>query len=427
MSQAAAAVAAVRRRQDLAERLFEDLAKKTRMGRGIRRPSYSPEENYAHDLCAEVARGFGLEVTRDAAANTYMTLPGRDRTAPPVLMGSHLDSVDQGGNYDGAAGVVAGLTALAGLKDAGLSPARDLVAMGVRAEESAWFQVSYVGSRAALGSLPKGALEGAKRVDTGRTLAQHIAECGGDPERLAKGPAHLDAERLRAFLEVHIEQGPTLQDRGLPIGIGAGIPGNFRHPAIRVTGAYGHVGYAREYRRDAVLAAAELVTRLDALWRDTLAQGRNMTMTVGRFFTEAEHHALTKVSGAVELSLDMRSTEPDLVKALEARFDEVVADVAAARRVQIDPGPRTRAEVGLMDPAIRDAFRANAAELNIAHMDLPSPAGHDSAAFSAAGVPTAMIFVRNDKGSHNPDERMEMADFMDATAVMGLWLARNAT
>ena len=420
------AVAAIRRRQGLAEELFARLAAKTRVGPGIRRPSYSAEENFAHELCAEFAGRIGLEVTRDAAANTYMTLPGRDRSAPPILMGSHLDSVDQGGNYDGAAGVVAGLTALAGLKDAGMAPARDLTAMAVRAEESAWFQVSYVGSRSALGALPADALDRARRIDTGRTLAEHIAECGGDPDRLREGPAHLDPKRLRAFLELHIEQGPTLQAKGLPIAIGAGIPGNFRHPRIVVEGAYGHVGYSREFRRDAVLAASSLVARLDALWAQTLAAGHNMTMTVGRFFTESAHHALTKVSGHVELSLDMRSTDPALVKALEGAFESIVREIATERGVEIDLGARTRAEAGVMDPAITLALREGATALGIDRMDLPSPAGHDAAAFAAAGVPTAMIFVRNDKGSHNPDERMEITDFMDGTSVLGWWLARNA-
>ncbi len=114
------------------------------------------------------------------------------------MIGSHLDSVAQGGNFDGAAGVVSGLTALAALKDAGITPSVDVTVMGVRAEESAWFGVSYLGSRAALGMLPNGALE-AKRSDNGRSLADHIAECGGDPEALSSGPGVLDTSLIRAF------------------------------------------------------------------------------------------------------------------------------------------------------------------------------------------------------------------------------------
>src|ERR1044071_2425226 len=143
--------AAVDRRTGLAAGLFDDLARNTRVGAGICRASYGEGEAYAHALVAETARGLGLEVATDAAANTYMTLPGRDRARPRIVMGSHLDSVLNGGNYDGLAGVVAGLTAVAALKDSGHVPPCDLTVMGIRAEESAWFGTSYIGSRAALG------------------------------------------------------------------------------------------------------------------------------------------------------------------------------------------------------------------------------------------------------------------------------------
>ena len=426
MSDAAHLTKSVRGREKLAGAVFDALAAKTRRGAGICRASYSPEENYAHDLIAEEGKRAGLEVSRDAAANTYVTLPGRDRKAPPVLMGSHLDSVADGGNYDGAAGVVAGLVALAGFKDAGWTPARDLTVMGVRAEESAWFQVSYIGSRSALGVLAPDVYETARRTDTGRTLAEHMVECGGDPEKLRRGGApHLDPKRLHAFLELHIEQGPVLHAEGFPIGIATGIPGNFRHPQIVFTGEYGHVGYSREYRRDAALAAAALISGLDQLWEETLATGQNMTMTVGRLFTDAENHALTKVAGRVELSLDMRSTDPELLKTLEARFQSIARDAAKRYRVELDLGKRTSAAVGVMDPKIRAQLLAAANTLGLKQKEIASPASHDAAAFSAAGVPTAMIFVRNEGGSHHPDERMELADFMDGTAVLASWLAEH--
>ena len=123
-----------------------------------------------------------------------MTLPGRDPAAKRVIVGSHLDSVPHGGNFDGAAGVVAGLVAVAALQRAGIALDRDLTVMGIRAEESIWFQVSYIGSRGALGTLPDGALD-VRRIDTGRTLAEHIAECGGDPDALRAGARYLDPAR----------------------------------------------------------------------------------------------------------------------------------------------------------------------------------------------------------------------------------------
>src|SRR5258707_11182238 len=164
----------------LAERLFAELRARTAHGAGIVRDSYGRGEQIGHDIAAAAAAAIGLEIRRDAALNLYMTLPGRDRAAPALLMGSHLDSVPQGGNYDGAAGVVAGLAALSALRRAGIVPDFDLTVMGVRAEESAWFDGSYLGSCAAFGRVTPEMLDGIVRSDTGRSLADHMAEYGAD-------------------------------------------------------------------------------------------------------------------------------------------------------------------------------------------------------------------------------------------------------
>ncbi|MFO0995166.1 MAG: hydantoinase/carbamoylase family amidase [Alphaproteobacteria bacterium] len=410
-------------RRALGQTIFDELRRNTSQGEGICRPSYSKEEDFAHRLLGKSAAELGFEVSRDAAANTYMTFPGRDRQAPKIVIGSHLDSVEAGGNYDGAAGVVAGLVAIAGLKDSGFTPSRDIAVMGIRAEESAWFNVSYIGSRSALGVLPASVYDTAKRIDTDRVLSEHMTESGGNPKALQQGRPPLPRDSLHAYLEVHIEQGPRLVAERLPVGIVEGIPGNFRHPEIVVSGGYGHVGSARQDRRDAVIAASAFVTTLDRLWEETLGARQSMGMTVGRFFTDAAHHALTKVSGRVELSLDVRSTDPVVLKGLQTRVHAMAREIAEAKRVTIDMGRITHAEVGVMDKTIVEALGRGAKALSIPHMHLPSPASHDAAAFAAAGVPTAMIFVRNDHGSHNPREHMEMDDFMQATSLLGWWLA----
>src|SRR4029077_2283648 len=132
------------------------------------------------------------------------------------------DSVPHGGNFDGAAGVVARLAAIPALPQDRVTLDLDLTVMGIRAEESIWFQVSYIGSRGALGTLPDGALD-VRRIDTGRTLAEHIADCGGDPNVLRTGNRFLHPDKLRAYLELHIEQAPTLVEAGLPVAICTGI------------------------------------------------------------------------------------------------------------------------------------------------------------------------------------------------------------
>src|SRR5712675_52707 len=137
----------------LAAALFDSLSSATRRGRGIVRDSYGAGEQAAHDIMRAAAESMGLDVSIDAIGNLMMTLPGRDRLAPRIIIGSHLDSVPQGGNYDGAAGVVAGLCAMSSFKRAGTAAACDITVMGIRAEELACSDIAYLGSRGALASL----------------------------------------------------------------------------------------------------------------------------------------------------------------------------------------------------------------------------------------------------------------------------------
>ncbi len=415
---------AVANRTQFAADLFDAMAKVTHDGVGITRASYGEGEQKAHAIMAETARSLGLGVMQDDACNSYFTLPGKNQDAPAVLIGSHLDSVAQGGNFDGAAGVVSGLTALAALKDAGVVPTGPVTVMGIRAEESAWFGVSYLGSRAALGMLPPGALQ-AKRSDSGRSLAEHIAECGGDPEKLEGGQALFDTSLIRAFLEPHIEQGPVLEERELPIGIVTGIRGNRRLPQARCLGRYAHCGgEPRWNRRDAVIAVAEFVLALDAIWTETEAGGGDFAYTVGKFFTDPVRHAMTVINGDVQFSLDLRSLNPDFLVQMEGRIDEVARSIEARRGVRFELGPVTKAAPGRMDTIVRNSLWQGVREKGLGAMEIASGAAHDSAAFAAAGVPTAMIFIRNAHGSHNPDEAMRIEDFMVATDLLAWQLTR---
>jgi N-carbamoyl-L-amino-acid hydrolase len=251
--------------------------------------------------------------------------------------------------------------------------------------------------------------------------------CGGDPDALATGDVYLNPAELHAYLELHIEQGPVLEREEFPVGIVTGIRGNFRCPAARVSGEYSHCGgVPRAYRRDAVMAASEFVTRLDALWGAAEESGRDMAVTIGKFFTDADEHAMTKISGAVEFSLDVRTLDPDYLDALETQVIDLAADIAARRELDFDLGAITHAKVGVINPAIQGALTKGAAALSVPVRAIASGAAHDAAAFAAAGVPTAMIFIRNANGSHNPHEAMELDDFMDGTRVLTRWLAENA-
>ncbi|HWK45082.1 MAG TPA: Zn-dependent hydrolase [Stellaceae bacterium] len=402
----------------LAVRLFDELAAATRVGRGIERISYGPGEAVAHRLMIAAAETLGLECRIDAAANLYMTLPGRDRAAPYLMMGSHLDSVRQGGNFDGAAGVVAGLAVLSGFKAAGITPAMDLTVMAIRAEEGAWFDVPYAGSRAAFGLLPPTALD-TPRIDTGIGLAHYIAEAGGDPASLARGVAMLDPRRVAAFLEVHIEQAPVLVETGIPVGLVTGIRGYHRFVAARTVGAYGHSGaLPRRSRRDAVAATVELLHRLDQVWADFEAAGRDLVFTTGVLTTDSAVAGASKVPGQIDFAIDFRSLEPAVLTDCVELARRHAAEIGAAHRVEMDFGEMSRSQPALLDAGLRERLGRHAAALGIDTLEMPSGAGHDAAVFAASGVPTAMLFVRNENGSHNPDEAMELADFASAVRIL---------
>jgi N-carbamoyl-L-amino-acid hydrolase len=414
--------AAVLAERDLAGLLFEQLRRDGSDDPGVTRDPYGAGEQRAHASIAAAAQRLGLTRARDAAVNLYMTEPGRDRSAPAVVIGSHLDSVPHGGNFDGAAGVVAGLVALAALRQLGLKSANDITVMGIRAEESIWFQVSYIGSRGALGMLPEGAMD-VTRIDSGRTLAEHIAECGGDPDTLRAGKRFLNPSQIRAYLELHIEQAPSLVAAGKAVGICTGIPGNFRYPHAVIEGSHDHVGLPRRFRRDAAIAGAEFAMGLDRIWEDHEIHGVPMAVTLGRFHTDTEVHGLTIVPGRFHFSLDVRAYDEAVLATLEREVDALIAGIEQRRGVHFHRGATARAAVGPVDPAIKAALLEGAAALGTPAVELGSPASHDAAAFAAAGVPTGMILIRNENGSHNPREAMTLDDFLAGTAVLTHWLA----
>jgi N-carbamoyl-L-amino-acid hydrolase len=407
----------------LAARLFTALRNATSDGAGVTRDAYGPGERTAHAIVRAEAVALGLEVAVDAAGNLLMTLPGRDRAAPVVVIGSHLDSVRQGGNYDGAAGVLAGLAVVSGMVRAGIRPECDITVLAARAEESgSWFPVSFPGSRAALGRLPPEALA-ARRMDTGRTLAEHMQEEGFDPEAVRTGACLLPPARVAAYLELHIEQGPVLEAEGVPVGIVTGIPGARRLRSARVFGEYNHSGATpRRFRRDAAIALAELAYRLDEAWAALEAEGHRLVATFCVLATAAEA-GFTKIPGEAHFQLDVRSLDPVSIDTLYAALHMFVVEIAARRGVRFDLGPETRTPTVRMDAGVQAALREAAASAGVPALGMPSGGGHDAVAFAEAGVPAGMLFVRNQNGSHNPHEDMRIEDFAAACLVIARWAA----
>lgn len=410
----------------LAERLFEDLRDATHDGVGITRVAYGAGEAKAHEIVGAAARAAGLEVRHDPVGNLLMTLPGSDRAAKRVVLGSHLDSVQSGGNYDGAAGVLAGLAAAVGMKRAGFVPGRDVTVVAVRAEEAgSWFPVSYPGSRAALGLLKPAELT-IKRQDSGRSLADHMREEGFDPGFVEAGGKTFSVADTAAFLELHIEQGPVLDVEGIPVGIITGIPGSRRLRAARVVGEYNHSGATpRKYRRDAAIALAELAHRVDERWAQLEAQGHVLVCTFCVLAT-TEEAGFTKIAGEARFQLDVRSVNPHSVDALMETLYDIVPEIEARRGVRFELGAETGSRAAPMDAGVQAGLVRAAQSLGVKHKVMASGGGHDAAAFVQAGIPAGMVFVRNQNGSHNPNEAMRMEDFAAACAVVTRWAQEMA-
>src|SRR5260221_5226160 len=411
----------------LAERLFAELRHETAQGKGIVRDSYGRGEQTAHAIAARAAAEIGLETTRDAALNLYMTLPGRDRTTPVLLMGSHLDSVPQGGNYDGAAGVVAGLAALAALRRAGIVPLTDLAVMAIRAEEAAWFDGSYLGSNAAFGLLSAAQCHTIRRSDTGRSLAEHMPECGADVGARRRGDAYLAPARLRGFIELHSEQGRGLESPGAPVGIVTGIRGCRRFRNARCRGAYGHSGAEpRRHRSDAVAATVALIRALELRWEAEEAEGGDLTFTVGEFTTDPALHGPSKIAGETRFVLDFRSIDDATMRGMRDLTLSLADETGRHFRVRFAFGDELVSAPAALDPAMQVRFAAIAHRRAIPAMAMASGAGHDASVFANLGVPAGMLFVRNAHGSHNPNESIAIEDFAAATRILLSYLAEEA-
>lgn len=404
--------------ESLARLLFDTLARETADPPGVTRVAFGEGERFAHDLLIGEAEARGFGTAHDAAGNLFITLPGEDRSGT-IYIGSHIDTVPHGGNYDGAVGVIAGLAAQAIFHAAGVKPPCDLTVLVLRAEESCWFPHSYIGSKTALGIFDGKLLDTLKRSDNGRTLADHMREGGFDPDAVRRGDSRIDRQRALAYIEPHIEQAPVLVFENLPVGIVTGIRGSFRYRTAKCIGAYAHSGaMPREYRKDAAAATGELITRMDDLWVEMLEQGRDLTVTFGEIMTNPEQHGFSKVAGEAHICLDVRSQDANTLNVVRKELLAIADDIAKRRQVRFDVGELTGSTPAVMSSFLQDMMAEAAKKAGVPYRVMASGAGHDAATFALEGIPTAMLFIRNQNGSHNPDEAMEMADFDQALAVL---------
>jgi N-carbamoyl-L-amino-acid hydrolase len=369
------------------DRMWADLAP---LGRdattgGYRRFAWTAEDAVLREWFRGEAEQRGLEVVPDRAGNLFAWTADPDTAGPGLVVGSHLDSVPDGGAFDGPLGVVSAFAALDLLDRATLR--RPVGIACFAEEEGARFGVACAGSRLLTGALDP---DRARSLtdDSGTTMAEALAAAGHDPAALGRDDETL--RRIGTFLELHVEQGRALVDDGAAIGVASSIwpHGRWR---LDLHGRADHAGTTRlADRDDPMLALATVIQEARA------AAGRHGALaTVGKL--RVRPNGVNAIPSEVTAWLDARGPDADDVRAVVAE----VGDAAGSTPVEESWTPST-----VFDPVLRDRLAAL-----LGAPVLPTGAGHDAGILAAAGVPTAMLFVRNPTGvSHSPDEHAEEAD-----------------
>jgi allantoate deiminase/N-carbamoyl-L-amino-acid hydrolase len=375
-------------------------------GKGTTRLSWSPAFQKAQAYLMDYAQKIGLTAVQDACGNLFLTVPGT-QDLPPVYTGSHLDTVPQGGKYDGALGITVPLAIANYWHQLGYRPVRPLCIIAFAEEEGTRFGKVCFGSQALTVKL-KGLDPTALMTREGQNLPELLQASG-----LTGNPFTPHFPPGKCFLELHIEQGNALETAGFPLGIVSAIVG-IRHFTLTFTGKANHAGTtSMDLRHDALAAASSFITHV---YNSALASQRQYVATVGHIKVEPD--ANNVVPGKAEISLEIRSETDTLMDSVLAGFQEFLDHTAQkygvayeiAKLDQIPPLP--------MDAGLKNLIAEEAQAQNIPYQVQPSWAGHD-AMILGHELPTAMFFVPSRGGiSHSPEEFTPSHDIGQAAQVL---------
>jgi N-carbamoyl-L-amino-acid hydrolase len=362
---------------------------------GCNRQTLTDLDGQARHLLMRKAREAGATLTLDRVGNMVLTRPGTDPKRKPVAIGSHLDTQPTGGKFDGVLGVLAGLEILRALEEAGVRTEAPIALVNWTNEEGARFSPPMMGSGAAMGIFPEAEVL-AKTDSAGATFGAELARIGWQGEA---DPAAL--QDLGAYFELHIEQGPTLEREGLDVGVVTHALAQHWFD-VTVTGEEAHGGSAMAGRRDAMMAAAEVMAMIE---RAALAA--RARATVGRLTLHPDSRNV--VPGRVWFSLDTRHDHESQLAALAATFRGEAAGISARRGVAVEFADFWISLATPFDAALVGHFRAAAKARGIRHREMPTAIGHD-AVYVARRLPAAMLFVPCHGGlSHNEAESITPA------------------
>jgi len=373
-------------------------------------PGWEAARSFLTSLLAELP---GVEVERDAAGNLWATLAGRSDAT--VVVGSHIDSVPAGGWLDGALGVMGGLEVLRAAAGAADPPRHTVALVDWADEEGARFGHSLLGSSAFAGTLDMDSVE-ALRDGEGLALPDALAEHGVDTA-VMNGAGDRRRDRIAAYLELHVEQGPVLETEGLPCGAVLGCVGVERHRVV-FEGRTAHAGSTPMDRRsDAGVAAARVVAGLQEI-----GVRHGGVCTAGRL--DLDPGIVTAVPGGAELLVDQRHLDPDVLAAMLAEAHSLWSGASAREGCTVEAHTLWRIAPTPFDGRLVDAARSACSDAAGSDRALPSGALHDAAQMARL-VPSVMVFSSSSGGvSHAPSEDTPEADLALALAAFG-GLARS--
>lgn len=390
------------------ERLLADLGALATIGAtpagGVSRPAYGADDLAARSHVREMMRRAGLVPRVDAGGNSWGRRPGADDGRPAIVIGSHTDTVPDGGRYDGALGVIAALEVARTIAERGIALRHPLEVVDFQNEEG-----GLVGSKIVVGKLRADELSFV--ATSGRTIGDGIRVLGGDPARL--DDARLAPGAVAAYLELHIEQGRVIERAGADIGVVEGLVA-IRYWEVTFEGVASHAGTTpMADRHDALLAAARFVDSVNAVVVGT--PGRHVG-TVGRLTVFPG--GANVIPGRVVLTLELRDLDVEVIEALFARIEREGARIAAATGTTVGMRPTLANAPAPTHPLVRDAVVGAARALGLRPHLMASGAGHDAQNMTALG-PSGMLFVPSVNGiSHSPAEHTEDADVINGANVL---------
>jgi len=400
-------------------RLRKDLLELARYGEdpggGLKRTALSEADLKARLWFKERMGEAGLRVREDAAANLIGRLvpTGGSVEGPCIATGSHIDTVPQGGKFDGALGICAGLEALRAIQESGLPLPCPLELLVFTDEEGSHFAGTF-GSRAMFSLLAEGEIYRSKAPGQ-PSIAESLQRMGKNPGQI--GQAVRPPSEFRAFLELHIEQGPVLESLGVPVGIVEGIVFLDRY-LIHVSGRTGHAGTTPMHLRDdALVKAARIITAVHEAIRFA---GAEVVGTIGEL--KVYPGAFNIIPGKVEMTLDLRSMKETMMDSVKKTIREIVHSV---NNVEMET---VLSKVGVtMDPEVMEAIESSCLRQGIPFHRLWSGAGHDAMTFPTQNIPAGMIFIPCFEGkSHCPDEAIRWEDAALGAQILAETMMRIA-